>query len=98
MAFLHNGEVSVGGKLTDIKTRYRGRDYYLELLESPHATILVNQFPLMRQLGENQLVFNENDYALHDVLTIVTTHRIPLVKLERIEPTLESLFMEVIEK
>ena len=34
---------------------------------------------------------------MFDLLTFITEKQIPIQKLERMEPTLESLFMEVVE-
>ena len=52
----------------------------------------------MRQTGLNQMTFLENDHAATDVLRFLADNRIPITKLERLEPTLESLFMEVTKK
>ena len=44
------------------------------------------------------LAFSEKDYAPGEVLRFVADHAVPIVKIEREEPTLESLFVEVVEK
>ena len=46
----------------------------------------------------NQLTFCETDIALFHVLRLLSDHQIPIRKLQRLEPTLESLFMEVATK
>lgn len=46
----------------------------------------------------NTASFRENDHTLFDILRFVTDNRIRLLKIERVEPTLETLFMEVVEK
>ncbi len=48
--------------------------------------------------GTHQLRFRAPDLALSDVLHLLADQQIPFLKLERMEPTLESLFMEVVEK
>lgn len=60
--------------------------------------ILQQTFPNMQQIGRNQLVFCEGDYTAFDILRFIADRHIALLKLERAEPTLESLFMEVVEK
>ncbi len=98
VAFLNNGTVDIGGKLSDIKTKYRRDEYHLETQTDADALVLCEAFPFMKHIGENQLVFIENESAVFDVLRFITDKRIPLLKLELSEPTLESLFMEVIEQ
>ena len=98
VAFLNNGVVGVQGKLSDIKTRYRSEEYQLETGNDTDMLILQQTFPNMQQIGRNQLVFCEGDYTVFDILRFIADKHIALLKLERAEPTLESLFMEVVEK
>ena len=98
VALLHDGTVSVQGTLAHIKSAYRREEYLLET-ETPEALALLQQtFPGMRLQGQHQLIFREQENTLFDVLRFVTKHQLPLVKLEHLEPTLESLFMEVVEQ
>lgn len=98
VAFLSNGAVSVQGKLSDIKTRFRSAEYLLETEGEADVPILRKAFPNLQQTGKNQLVFGESNYSAFDVLRFVADRRIPILKMERTEPTLESLFMEVTKK
>ena len=52
----------------------------------------------MHETGLNQLVFSEGNHTPADVFRFVADRAIPVVKIERVEPTLESLFVEVVEK
>ena len=98
VAFLNSGVVGVQGKLSDIKTRYRSEEYQLETGNDTDMLILQQTFPNMQQIGRNQLVFCEGDYTVFDILSFIADRHIALLKLERADPTLESLFMEVVEK
>lgn len=98
VAFLNSGVVGVQGKLSDIKTRYRSEEYQLETGNDTDMLILQQTFPNMQQIGRNQLVFCEGDYTVFDILRFIADRHIALLKLERADPTLESLFMEVVEK
>ena len=98
VAFLNSGVVGVQGKLSDIKTRYRSEEYQLETGNDTGMLILQQTFPNMQQIGRNQLVFCEGDYTVFDILRFIADKHIALLKLERAEPTLESLFMEVVKK
>ena len=98
VAFLNNGVVGVQGKLSDIKTRYRSEEYQLETENDTDMLILQQTFPNMQHIGRNHLAFCEGDYTVFDILRFIADRHIALLKLERAEPTLESLFMEVVEK
>lgn len=98
VAFLNDGVVSIQGKLSDIKTKYRSEEYQLETENTEDAIILKQAFPNMKHMVENQLTFCERNFSVFDVLRFVTDRQIALVKFERVEPTLESLFMEVTGK
>ena len=97
IAFLHGGKTVIQGKLSDIKAKYRSKEYLLETENAADAATLQKVFPAMHRT-DNQLTFSENDYNLFAVLQSVTDRRINILKVERMEPTLETLFMEVVEK
>ena len=98
VAFLNNGVVETQGKLSDIKTRYRSEEYLLETENDADIRKLIQAFPSLKQIGRNQLTFCESALSVFDVLHFVSDQQIALLKFERMEPTLESLFMEVTQK
>ncbi|MBE6587875.1 MAG: ABC transporter ATP-binding protein [Ruminococcaceae bacterium] len=98
VAFLNNGVVEIQGKLSDIKTKYRSEKYLLETENDADMRKLIQAFPPMKQIGRNQLTFCESVLSAFDVLRFVSNQHIALLKFERVEPTLESLFMEVTQK
>ena len=98
VAFLKDGVVNIGGKLSDIKTRYRSNEYMIETENDSDTVILRNAFPEVKEIDRNKVTFSENKYSASEVLGFVADHRISLLKVERLEPSLEDLFMEVTEK
>jgi ABC-2 type transport system ATP-binding protein len=98
VAFLKDGAVSIQGTLSEIKSKYRREEYLLETENSDALALLRQTFHGMRPQGQNQLIFREQENTLFDVLSFITARKIPLLKLERLEPTLERVFMEVVEK
>lgn len=98
LAFLKDGVVNIGGKLSDIKTRYRSNEYMIETENDSDTVILRNAFPEAKETDRNKVTFSENKYSASEVLGFVANHRISLLKVERLEPSLEDLFMEVTEK
>ena len=97
VAFLHNGVVGMQGTLSDVKTKYRRDEYLLETEHEEALRMLQNAFSQIKRVGRNQAMFCENNHSLFDILRFVSDNRILLLKVERIEPTLESLFMEVVQ-
>lgn len=95
VALLHNGKVAVGGSISEIKTRYRRDEYLLETESARDAQRLRDAFPFLSVAG-NGVLLREEEFSVHEVLRFISEQRIPILRLERAEPTLESLFMEVI--
>ena len=93
VAFLNDGVVSIQGKLADIKTRYRSEEYHLETETEADKRMILQKFLNLRNVGGNQLRFSDKEYDVFELLRFVTENRIALLKLERVEPTLEALFM-----
>ncbi len=98
VAFLNDGVVEIQGKLSEIKSKYRREEYLLEAENDADILILLDAFPNMLHISKNKAVFREGEHTVFDVMRYVTDKRIALLKLERVEPTLESLFMEVTGK
>ena len=97
VAFLKDGKVDLQGPLSQIKSTYRREEYLLETETGETMELLQKTFPGIRVQGQ-QLIFREQENSVFDVLTFITDRKIPLLKMERLEPTLETLFMEVVEK
>ena len=98
VALLDGGIARISGSISEIKERYRSCEYSLEAEACESILSLKETFPKVKQSGENKVIFGEKDYPLADVLHFVAAKQIPLLKLERLEPTLEDLFVEVTEK
>ncbi len=98
VAFLNDGVVGMQGKLSDVKSVYHTDEYVLQTENESSALALMQSFDKIKKIENNQLSFLEKEHSIYDVLRFVTEKRISLVKFEKAEPTLETLFMEVIKK
>ena len=98
VAFLHNGTVQMQGSVADIKTKYRSDEYRIELEDPAAAALVLAAYPEIRISDGNVLLFREGEKSVFDVMQFVASKRIALLRIERAEPTLESLFMEVTGK
>ena len=98
VALLGEGNISIEGKLSDIKTGYR-RDEYTILTESrSDSEILCDTFSGITCDDQGILHFSESSHAHVEILRFICDRNISILRIERTEPTLESLFMEVIDK
>ncbi len=98
VAFLDSGRVTLSGKLSEIKTKYRKHEYQIQTESTSDAEMLVKTFAKMKRIGNEQVVFCESDYLFSDVLYFISEKGIPVLKIERSEPTLEDLFVKVTDK
>ena len=98
VAFLDNGVAGLQGPLSQIKTKYRSEAYLLETEREEDTAALLEAFSDTEKICGNRLTFYEKQNTLHDVLGFAAQRKLSLVKLERAEPSLESLFMEVTGK
>lgn len=98
VAFLNDGVVKIEGKLSDIKTRYRSDEYLFELENDADVLEMIAAFPEIKRTFGNQLKFCESELSVSEAFRFISDKNIALLKFERVEPTLESLFMEVAKK
>ena len=98
VAFLNNGVVELQGTVAEIKSKFRSDEYLLETESDAAITLLLSTFPGVKAAESHQLRLRESDHDIHEVLRFLAEKRLPVVRLERVEPTLETLFMEVTGK
>lgn len=96
VAFLHNGKIAMQGKMSDIRATYRSDTYLVELEEEREVDTLLQRFPAAQKLENRQICFHAGAHDPAEVLQFLSQKRMALQKWERIEPTLENLFMEVV--
>ena len=94
VAFLRDGKAELQGSISDIKSSYSIDEYSVETDDGDTVRALLERFPAMTADG-GKLVFRESDVCVFDVMAFIAEKRLHTVKIERSEPTLESLFMEV---
>lgn len=98
VAFLDRGKIQMQGKLSEVKSVYQRKNYVLETEDPAKARVLSETFPEMQYDGSCRLQFEETTCDVSAVLRVLADRKISVIKLERQEPTLESLFMEVVER
>lgn len=94
VAIINDGVIEICGKLNEIKNINHKEEIVLEVENVNDRKKLLEEFSFIVN-KDNKLVFLANDNTLYDVLDFISKNKISLTKLEKLEPTLESLFMEV---
>lgn len=97
LAFLHNGKIALQGSLKEVKKMRKAAGTELEMECLEDTRILQTVFPFLKSAGRNHLQLNHPE-KLPEILHFLADRRMPVQRIERLEPTLEDLFMEVIGK
>ena len=98
VAFLEDGVIKVEGKLSDIKEKYARNEYVIEAEGPDSINLLCDSFKGLKKTGGRTASLIEGEADFYEVLRFMGERRIPVIRAERSEPTLESVFMEVIGK
>ena len=100
VAVLHEGEIVLSGTLTDVKNQHRQDAIRLTFESEKVAKHLMQDFERFKkvELERNELTIYVDNLKQdsQEILKWMTDQNILLLKYEILEPTLESLFMEVV--
>lgn len=94
-AFLHNGEITMQGTITELRNKRLSEGFIIETGREETVDTLINTFNVLQHTEQNTLVFHGREERFFAVLEYIAENKIPIQRIERIEPTLESLFLEV---
>lgn len=97
IAFLHDGRIVLQGSLKEVRAIKKASSAELELERPEDAGMLLSAFPFLRPMGRSSLLLEDTGH-LPDILRFLADKRIPILRIERQEPSLEDLFMEVVGK
>ena len=98
VAFLHDGKIQMQGKLSEIKGRYQSGKYLLETEKEEDALLLEKEFCEAKKTDSCTLEFLGDKKQADEILRFALEKEISLLKFEKAEADLESLFMEVTER
>lgn len=96
IAFLHKGRIVLTGTIEDIKNHHKQSGFIVETEKQEDCNKLLSAFKTA-QLSSSHVLFN-NGESEYEVMNYLAHEKISVVKFEKLEPSLESLFMEVVGK
>ena len=93
IAVLDDGVIKINGKLEKIKNNYQKDEYIIELENEEDMKLLLNNFICFKV--KNKILVNKEH--LYSILEYISNNKLSVIKIEKKEKTLESLFMEVVK-
>lgn len=99
VAFLHSGELVLQGNLEEIKSKRAGNDLEIEFQKQEDLSMFLEKYAKVKELGSLRLQYEaktENDML--QMMQYMWERNICPQKIERLEKSLEDLFMEVVGK
>lgn len=94
-AFLNDGKIALHGTIAELRNKRSSDGFIIETGKKEVTGTLIEAFSELKHTEGNVLVFHGDENRFFDIMQYVAENRIPIQRIERIEPTLESLFLEV---
>ena len=94
-AFLSDGKIAMQGTIAELRNKRSSDGFIVETEQKEAADTLIKAFGDLKRMEQNALVFHGSDDKFFAIMQYIAENRISVQKIERMEPTLESLFLEV---
>lgn len=98
VAIINNGIIEMQGPVTELKKFSRSDGFTIEMSSGDDARSVLSAFSEAREAEGGAIEFSGGDEMMFRVLDFIRGEGLSLRKIERTESSLESLFMEVVEK
>ncbi len=99
IAFLHEGQIALTGTIDEVKRIKRNENIEIEFLYLRDLERFVESGFMGERTDDTKMVLPVKEES--DLLTIMdflVQSKIPILRIEKLEPTLEDLFIEVMKK
>ena len=94
-AFLSDGKIAMQGTIAELRNKRSSDGFIVETEQKEAAETLIKAFGDLKRRSQNALVFHGGEDQFFAIMQYIAENKIPVQKIERMEPTLESLFLEV---
>jgi len=92
MAFLNDGKIVLSGKIADIKNKNRSNRVVIN--SDGHNDELLSKFKILSKLSDEEVLLMDLN-KLPEILKYMGDNNIIPLRIERLEPSVEDLFVEV---
>lgn len=97
VGLLHKGRLAVGGTIEEIRRKRHSEGFEIEFRTSKEREAFLAKMPGAERMGEAALFYAEGtEQRMRQVFGLLSETQLTPIRIELREPTLESLFMEVI--
>lgn len=98
IAVLNDGKIVVQGALSEIREMRTSEEFVVEVEKSEDVAKILNTFSNCKATASTQIVFQNDEKNIFDIMKYLAENKTKVLRIERMEPSLESLFLEVVEK
>ncbi len=94
-AFLNDGKVAMQGTIAELRGMRSSDGFLIETERKEDADTLKRAFRGSNAIENNLVALHGSAEQFYDMMQFIAENKIPVQRIERMEPTLESLFLEV---
>lgn len=94
-AFLNDGKIVMQGTISELRNKRSSNGFIIEMEKKEVTDTLAKAFRELQRTEEKVFVYQGDEDHFFNIMKYISENKIPILKIERIEPTLESLFLEV---
>lgn len=98
VAIINNGKIEMQGPVGELRSADRGAGFLIELTDAEACPVVAEAFAEASLCEDGSLRLDGNDEKLFEALEFIKEKGYSIRKIERVESSLEALFMEVVEK
>lgn len=99
IAFLNSGRIALEGTLEEVKKIRRGDRIKIEFSKPKDVDAFLNNYVYAKRIDATKLLLTEKgENDMIELMKWLSQNNISIQRLERLEPTLEDLFLEVVDK
>ena len=94
---IDDGKIVLNSSVEDLKKVSTKDEFVIEVHNKEDISLFTNNFKNIGKIENNCIYFNNQDITIKEVLSFINSNNIDIDRFEKLEPTLESLLMEVIK-
>lgn len=99
IAFIHDGELVLQGNLDEIKSRHAGNDMEIEFHDKKDLQTFFSKYTDGKELSTLRLQYQgKTNEEMLQMMQFMSEQKVCPQKIERLEASLEDLFLEVVKK
>ena len=98
VALLDGGKIVMQGPVDELRRAHGSEEFTVSMTDEDNAARLLNGFEGTRMVDNETVAFSGDDGRMFKVFDFIKENNLSVRKIERFEPSLESLFVEVVKK